>query len=176
MVARSRCLSCHEVQGAGGRLSTVALDRIGSQLQPEYLRTFLREPSAVRVGLEVRMPRMNISEEDAAAFADFAARVLVDDRLDAWVAPPPAAVRDGAAAYDRLGCRGCHQIAGTGGYVGPDLTKVGRRLRPGWIAAWIAAPARWKADTVQPDYGLSEADVSALTAYLMTLRGEARPR
>jgi len=176
IVTRYRCLSCHEMQGTGGHLSTVALDRVGSQLQPEYLRTFLREPSAVRVGLDVRMPRMNISEEEATAFTDYAQRVLVDDRLDLWAAPPQTAVRDGAAAYDRLGCRGCHQIAGTGGYIGPDLTKVGRRLRPGWIAAWLAAPGRWKPGTVQPDYGLSQADVSALTAYLMTLRDKARPR
>jgi cbb3-type cytochrome oxidase cytochrome c subunit len=176
IVTRYRCLSCHEMQGAGGRLSTVPLDRVGSQLQPEYLRAFLREPGTVRVGLDVRMPRMNLGAQEAAAFADYAQRVLVDDRLAAWVPPPPGAEREGAVLYDRLGCRGCHQISGSGGYVGPDLTKVGRRLQPGWIAAWLTSPGSWKPGTLQPDYGLSAAEASSITAYLMTLRDEARPR
>jgi cytochrome c2 len=164
-----RCLSCHDLNGAGGTLSTVSLDRIGSQLQPGYLRAFLREPGAVRVGLDVRMPRMNIDEREAALLTDYAGRLLVDDRLASWLQPAPGAVPAGATLYERLGCRGCHQIDGTGGYIGPDLSGVGLRLQPGWIKAWLLEPGRWKPGTLQPDYGLSDEQGAALTAYLLTL-------
>jgi cytochrome c551/c552 len=174
LFTRYRCLSCHQLEGKGERLSTVVLDRIGSQLQPEYLRTFLREPGTVRVGLDVRMPRMNISESEAATLVDFARRLLVDDRLAAWSTPGPQATIDGKALYDRLGCRGCHQIGRDGGYIGPDLSAVGRRLQPGWMKAWLQAPERWKAGTLQPDYGLTDAESVALTAYMLTLTREER--
>ena len=123
----------------------------------------------MRVGLDVRMPRLHMTDREVAVFADYARRVLIDDRLATWTPPAAGAERTGAALYQSLGCRACHGIARVGGYVGPDLTAVGRRLEPGWIAAWLAAPSRWKPGTLQPDYGLRPDQVTALTAYLMTL-------
>lgn len=168
---RYRCLSCHEWQGGGGRLSTVALDRIGSQLRAEYLAEYLQNPVAVRVGLDVRMPRMNISDVEAGAVVGYARRVLIDDRLESWMPPPREAAGQGKTLYDTLGCRGCHSIAGDGGYVGPDLTGVGRRLQPGWMTEWLASPRQWKRDTVHPDYGLTREQANSLTAFLLTLTG-----
>ena len=130
----------------------------------------------MRVGLDVRMPRMNISGDEAAALADFAGRVLIDDRLTAWSPPGAQAAAAGADLYARLGCRGCHQIDGSGGYIGPDLSAVGRRLKPGWMNAWLKSPARWKTGTLQPDYGLTDDESAALTAYLQTLTREPRRR
>jgi mono/diheme cytochrome c family protein len=153
----------------------VALDRIGSQLRPEWLRSFLREPSTVRVSVEVRMPRMGISEAEANVLAEYAERALVDDRVAPWTPPAKEAVAAGAELYTRLGCQGCHQVDRAGGFVGPDLSGVGRRLQPGWMKAWLLAPARWKAGTTQPDYGLTDDQATALTAYLLTLtRTEAK--
>jgi mono/diheme cytochrome c family protein len=175
LFAKYRCLSCHQLGGRGGLLSTVALDRIGSQLTPDWLRSFLREPSTVRVSVEVRMPRMGITADEADVLAEYASRALVDDRLASWTVPPQGAATAGADLYARLGCQGCHQVEGRGGYVGPDLSSVGRRLQPGWMKAWLLAPERWKRDTTQPDYGLTEDQATALTAYLLTLtRTEAR--
>jgi mono/diheme cytochrome c family protein len=175
LFTRYRCLSCHQLGGGGGTLSTVPLDRIGSQLTPEWLRSFLREPSTVRVSVEVRMPRMGITIEEADVLAEYAARALVDDRLAPWTAPSSDAAAAGVDLYTRLGCQGCHQVDGLGGYVGPDLSSVGRRLQPGWMKAWLLAPGRWKPGTSQPDYGLTEQQATALTAYMLTLtRAEAR--
>ncbi len=173
---RYRCLSCHEWQGGGGRLSTVALDRIGSQLRPEYLAQYLQRPVPVRIGLDVRMPRLNISKAEADAIVDYARRVLIDDRLEAWTPPPREAAAQGEKLYETLGCGGCHGIAGKGGYVGPDLTGVGRRLRPGWMTEWLVAPGQWKPETVHPDYGLTREQANSLTAFLLTLTGGARTR
>jgi cytochrome c2 len=170
IVARYRCLSCHSIGGSGGDLSTVPLDRIGSQLQSDYLVRYLLNPGAVRVSVEARMPVFHMLPEEAKTIADYAAATFLDDDLDRYDARfTPAEARRGEQLYRQLGCVGCHQINMQGGYVGPDLSNTGRRLRPGWTAAWLTAPGRYKPGTLQPDYGLTAAEARALTAYLAVL-------
>lgn len=169
LFARYRCLSCHQVRGWGGELSTVPLDRIGSQLQHSYLVSYLQLPSAVRVSLEERMPQFNMTREEAQLLADYFADVFVDDSLERPSPPGPEAARRGEQLFQTLGCRSCHMLGGTGGYVGPDLSDSGRRLKAGWIESWLSDPEQWKPGTLQPNYGLKREEASALTAYLMTL-------
>ena len=170
LVSRYRCMSCHQIGGSGGTLSTVPLDRIGSQLQRDYLVGYLLNPGAVRVSVEARMPVFHMLREEARTIADYAADAFVDDRLDAYDAHfSGAEVRRGGELYRQLGCVGCHQLNMQGGYVGPDLSSAGTRLRPGWTAAFLQNPGREKPGTLQPDYGLSPADVRALTAYMSSL-------
>ena len=170
LVTRYRCLSCHRIGGAGGDLSTVPLDRIGSQLQRDYLVGYLLNPGAVRVSVEARMPVFHMLPEEARAIADYAASTLLDDDLDRYDARfTPAEARRGEELYRQLGCVGCHQLNLQGGYVGPDLSNTGIRLRPGWTAAWLLSPNSCKPGTLQPDYGLSALDARALTAYLSGL-------
>jgi mono/diheme cytochrome c family protein len=174
LVSRYRCLSCHQIGGSGGDLSTVPLDRIGSQLQRDYLVRYLLNPGAVRVSIEARMPVFHMLPEEARTIADYVAGTFLDDRLDAYDAHfTETEVRRGAELYRQLGCVGCHQLSLHGGYVGPDLSDAGARLRPGWTAAFLQNPGREKPGTLQPDYGLSPLDARALTAYVSGLG--ARP-
>ena len=170
LLARYRCLSCHSVNGFGGDLSTVPLDRIGSQLQHDYVAKYLLNPGAVRVSVEARMPVFHMRPDDAKVIADYFATVFLDDKLDQYDTHFSASeARRGEELYGQLGCRACHQLGTTGGYVGPELSTTGARLKAGWIAAWLSSPQTYKPDTLQPDYGLSSADARALTAYLSSL-------
>lgn len=169
LVSRYRCLACHQLRGWGGELSTVPLDRIGSQLQHSYLVAYLLNPGAVRVSLEERMPNFKMTPEEARALADYLSTVFIDDALEQPGPIDAAAAARGQRLFADLGCRACHIVDGRGGYVGPDLSDTGRRLKPRWIEAWLSAPEKWKPGTLQPDYGLEPADARALTAYLMTL-------
>jgi mono/diheme cytochrome c family protein len=178
LMERYRCLSCHSIGGFGGNLSTVPLDRIGSQLQRDYVVDYLLNPGAVRVSVEARMPVFHMLPAEARTIADYASLVFLDDGFEAYDARfTPADVQKGQDLYARLGCVGCHQVGTAGGYVGPDLSTSGRRLKPGWVAAWLRSPGRHKPGTLQPDYGLSAADARALTAYVCSLGtgGSARP-
>ena len=168
-MARYRCLSCHQVAGSGGTLSTVPLDRIGSQLQRAYVTSYLQRPGAVRVSVEERMPQFNMTEAEARVLADYLATVFVDDALEQPIPLDAEAARRGAQLFATLGCRACHIVGGRGGYVGPDLSDTGRRLKPGWIAAWLSDPAKWKPGTLEPNHGLKPDEVRALTSYLMSL-------
>ncbi len=170
LMSRYRCLSCHSVGGFGGDLSTVPLDRIGSQLKRDYLVTYLLNPGAVRVSVEARMPVFHMPLDEANVFADYLSTVFLDDNLEKYDANFTAAeTRHGQELYGQLGCGACHQLGTTGGYVGPELSTTGSRLKPGWIAAWLTTPAAYQPGTLQPDYGLSSADARALTAYLSSL-------
>jgi mono/diheme cytochrome c family protein len=169
LVRRYRCLSCHQIRGTGGTLSTVPLDRIGSQLRRDYLERYLENPGAVRVAVEERMPKFNLAPEEIRDLADHLSTVLVDDALETPVELDAEAATAGRALWDRLGCQGCHIVGPSGGFVGPDLNDAGRRLKPGWVTVWLLDPESWKPGTLQPDYGLDPDQARALTAYVMTL-------
>jgi mono/diheme cytochrome c family protein len=169
LVRRYRCLSCHRIRGTGGTLSTVLLDRIGSQLRRDYIERFVQNPIGVRVSLPVRMPHLNIAPEEARVLADYLSTVMVDDSLEVEVPRDPATVARGRELFDRHGCIGCHIAGEHGGYVGPELNGSGSRLKAGWTVAWLMDPERWKPGTLQPDYRLSRADAEALAAYTLSL-------
>lgn len=175
LFTRYRCLSCHSVGGFGGDLSTVPLDRIGSQLQHEYLAKYLINPGAVRVSVEARMPVFHMLPDEAKLIADYFSTVFLDDSLDQYDTNfTSAEKRRGQELYGQLGCQACHQLGLKGGYVGPELSTSGVRLKPGWICAWLSKPQTYHPDTLQTDYGLSSADARALTAYLSSL-GRSAP-
>lgn len=169
IVQRYRCLSCHQIRGWGGTISTVPLDRIGSQLKRDYLESYLKNPFAVRVSVEERMPHFNMTDSEARSLADYLSLVFVDDRLEKPIALDTDEARRGQQLFEKLGCRGCHIVGGKGGYVGPDLSDGSHRLKAGWTEAWLLKPQKWKPGTLQPDYGLAPDDARALTAYVMSL-------
>jgi len=136
----------------------------------------VQNPIAVRVGLQVRMPKLNIARDEARVLADYLSTVMVDDSLAGDVPRDAATVERGRALFERHGCVSCHIVGKRGGYVGPDLNGGGRRLQPGWTVAFLLEPDRWKPGTLQPDYGLSRDEAVALTAYTLSLpprRGRA---
>jgi mono/diheme cytochrome c family protein len=176
LVRRYRCLSCHTIAGTGhlmpatgGPLSTVALDRIGSQLRREYIEAYVQKPIAVRVGLQERMPHLNIAPEEARVLASYLSTVMRDDALEGVVPTSAATVSRGKRLFDEHGCVSCHIVGDKGGFVGPELNGSGRRLKPGWTVAWLMQPQRWKPGTLEPDYGLERGEAEALAAYVLSL-------
>jgi mono/diheme cytochrome c family protein len=175
LVRRYRCLSCHTIGGSGHLtatglpLSTVALDRIGSQLTRTHLERYIAQPYGVRVALPERMPHLNIAPEEARALAGYLATVMVDDAIEGEVPRDAATVARGKALFEKHGCAGCHMVGNSGGYVGPDLNGAGARLKPGWTVAWLLEPERWKPGTLEPDRGLAKPEAEALAAYVLSL-------
>jgi len=112
-------------------------------------------------------------DDQRAFIANFAENVLRDDSIPEEIfatAPPRDLVERGRKLYhERYGCQACHMIGGQGGFYGPTLDAAGKRLKTGWIYAWLKGPQRWRADVREPDYGLDDADARALTAYVASL-------
>lgn len=127
---------------------------------------------------------------ESHAFMAFGAVVMEPDAFDAWladeaedaVAPGTATQERGKQIFLSEGCGGCHQVRGTAadGQVGPDLTHLAGRttlaagslpLEATALRGWIRNPAEFKPGVEMPAYSyLSENDLDALTAYLMSLK------
>ncbi len=95
--------------------------------------------------------------------------------------PTSALARRGAQIFDSGPCSTCHTIRGTSahGYVGPDLTHLASRTtlgaltipnRPADLRGWITDNQRYKPGNQMPDFHLGGAQLSALVAYLDSLK------
>ena len=111
--------------------------------------------------------------------------------FDAWVATQqsPPLVPDSVAAapawegrkiFAESGCVACHTITGISeGVIGPNLNHVGSRttiagaMHPNTsehLAHWISAPDKMKPGTKMLNLGLSPEQVTAIVAYLQSLK------
>jgi len=173
IVSRYRCLSCHQIGGRGGDISTAPLTFEGSKVNRQWLAKYLLVPYSIRPILPERMPVLKISQADAEKLADAIATWYVDPAIaDDPFAGRPASDHDaaeGARLYTTLGCRSCHIIGNTGGYYGPPLNDTQARLKAGWVFRFLQNPQRWRADIRCPNYGLTDTDALRLTAYLESL-------
>lgn len=173
LVRQYRCMSCHQIGGAGGDLSTAPLTAEGSKVRESWLAGYLKLPTTVRPILEERMIQLQMPDDQRAFIANFAQNVLRDDRIPEEIfpgTPPPAEVERGRKLFhERYGCQACHMIGGKGGFYGPVLDGAGARLKTGWIFTWLKGPQRLRADAREPDYGLDDADARALAAYVASI-------
>ncbi len=102
------------------------------------------------------------------------------ERLKAPSAQAAGAAADGLQAFLAGGCVACHTIQGvSAGVVGPDLTHFGSRKTlaagllpntPDHLARWLASPPAVKPGALMPKLPLTEAQISALVAYLGSLK------
>lgn len=79
-------------------------------------------------------------------------------------------VERGEAAFKNNGCYGCHMIGKAGTPIGPDLSQVGGKYSPDYLARWLRDPTLQRPSAHMPALELSEDDVKALSAYLGSLR------
>jgi cytochrome c oxidase subunit II len=126
-----------------------------------------------------------------ASHANMRHRAVVEapETFTAWAAkqrepaatPPddsPAAA--GLRIYLMGTCVGCHTVRGvSGGGIGPDLTHFGSRKTiaggilpntPENLTRWVRHAPAVKPGSVMPEQKLSDAEVTALVAYLLSLR------
>lgn len=76
---------------------------------------------------------------------------------------PSAAAQDGATLFRERGCVQCHQLRGSGGTKGPDLSGVGRRLKKEAIQTQIVGGGG-----AMPAFGnaLPKQEIATLVEYL----------
>ena len=84
----------------------------------------------------------------------------------------------GQEIYNLKGCSGCHKIAGAGGDLGPDLTNEGNIVfhDAEWHRRHFMDPPSLVPGSTMPKLGLTENELSALTAFMLSLRSEDLPK
>lgn len=176
---RYKCYVCHKFNGYGGDLAP-DLTYEGSRAQRKWLVDFLMKPQTLRPTLVVRMPQFNLSEKEAATLADYIGMVLQNPAVTPATIDEkkftPDMVKLGKQLYEvKYQCQSCHTIGGAGGYVGPNLNNAGNWLTPAWISSWLKNPQALVPGSIEPRRTLTESEIRALTAYLMTLRQRETP-
>ena len=99
-----------------------------------------------------------------------AAMLLAVASLAAAQSPSNSVTERGEAAFKNNGCYGCHMIGKAGTPIGPDLSQVGSKYSPDYIARWLRDPALQRPSAHMPALELTEDDMKALAAYLGSLR------
>ncbi|MFH1268501.1 MAG: c-type cytochrome, partial [Planctomycetota bacterium] len=132
----------------------------GFKVQPEWLYDYLLEPFAIRPAVVLRMPKYNLSPEEAGKLVDYFAAVAgvdfpysFDPRgqiadLEAKELARPNRLDDAMRiVIDRTTyCTKCHLVGdySPGGetqtVLAPRLDRVGPRLRPEYLHRWLANP------------------------------------
>lgn len=78
----------------------------------------------------------------------------------------------GRRLFEESGCIGCHKLKGTGGAIGPELSKVGSKRSPEWLMSHFKDPASVSPGSAMPPIKASVEDLKSLTLYILSLTGE----
>ena len=81
-----------------------------------------------------------------------------------------ALVAQGRQIFTDQGCLGCHTVGAAGTPIGPDLRRAASRYPEAVLARWLRDPAAQEPTRHMPDLRLTEAEATALAAYLASLR------
>ena len=82
-----------------------------------------------------------------------------------------AAVQEGSSVYGEAFCSSCHAMqnaAGNlvGGNLGPELTLVGSKVTPEWLADWLRDPKVYAPQTKMPHYRFDSKQIGLLMGFL----------
>ncbi len=85
--------------------------------------------------------------------------------------PDAAALQAGASVYGESFCASCHAVQNAaglmvGGTLGPELTRIGTKARPAWLAQWVGNPKLYDPGTAMPHYRFDAKQVALVTGFL----------
>lgn len=159
------CRQCHVIQGDGGEVGP-DLTNLGLRRSKEWLVRWLEDPTLFRPSSG--MPGFSWKSEqeihDIIAYLDTFKQPVDKEKI----LKEKNLIKAGEKLVKAYDCRACHKI-GTGGIdIYPDLTHIGRKLRPEWDKKFLKNPADWDPFTYMPNFNLSDREINAIVAYLMS--------
>jgi mono/diheme cytochrome c family protein len=187
---RAGCYACHKTRGFEGlRKPGPNLTRIGAKLDPEWVKTWVRKPSAIKATTWMPQPwynsNSNTPEDAQRSETEIEATVAYLFANSEMYQPPVASPPKGDAAsgkriVDTIGCLGCHISgnenrweAGPRRTFGQPLQNIGNKTSYAWLYNWVRDPKHYSADTYMPDLRLTDSQVADVATYLTTLKGPA---
>ena len=197
LLAGLNCVGCHRLTGIerppmlGPDLSSV-----GTKVSREWLYKWLKEPRTIidssgnvtvngyETEEEPRMPQFNLSEQELRGLSAYLSSLRgrsvepykFDPRVVATWEKKPDLVDQGEVRFREMFCSTCHSLAVTragethmiGGDIGPELTKVGSKVNPDWLAAWLRNPQAYLPASQMPRYQWSDEDLYKVVHYITT--------
>ncbi len=191
------CIGCHRLQGIGRPVMIGPdLTNIGAKVSREWIYKWLKEPRTIidsngnvtvdgyENDEEPRMPKFRLDESELRALSAYLSSLQrkpiapyrFDPRVLAALEKAPGVADQGETRFRQMFCTTCHSIAVTragetqliGGDIGPELTKVGSKVKPDWLVAWLRDPQSYLTHSLMPRYGWSDEDLYKITRYIMS--------
>jgi mono/diheme cytochrome c family protein len=181
LLASYGCVHCHTIKlPDGGTVKATddppPLSHIADKTTREWIYAWLKDPQAYAAS--ARMPNFKLSDNDArdiSAFLIANSKALAGDTVPvaAPVAKTPPEPIAGATLYGESFCASCHSVqnaAGNivGGDVGPELTRIGNKVRPEWLRAWLKNPRTYDPTTGMPHYRFTDQQLTILEGFLQS--------
>jgi len=153
-----------------------SLVHIADKTTREWIYSWLKDPQAYAAS--TTMPNYKLSDSDASdisAYLMSSSKPQAGDTVATLVnsvgktqTSDPAA---GVSLYGQSFCASCHAVqnaAGNlvGGDVGPELTRLGNKVKAEWLNAWLDNPRIYDATTPMPHYRFTPQQVATLAGYL----------
>src|SRR5437762_2100957 len=184
---RAGCYACHKTKGFENvRKPGPILTKIESKLTPGWVKTWIRNPRAVKP--TTWMPRIwynsnSSSPQDAvrneveinAAVAYLFANSEKHEL--AVKSPPRGDAASGQKIVRSIGCLGCHVLdektrieAGPRRTFGQPLQNIGSKTTYEWIFNWVRDPKHYSPDTYMPNLRLTDQQVADVATFLSGLK------
>jgi cytochrome c1 len=176
LLSRYGCVHCHTVKLPDGTTMKAdddppSLSHIGDKTSREWIFAWLKDPQAYSV--TATMPNFKLTDDDARDMAAFLIANSTAVAGDAQAGSTKAASDPsaGASLYGESFCASCHAVqnaAGNmvGGNIGPELTRVGSKVKPDWLQSWLRNPRVYDPATAMPHYRFNDAQVATLSGFL----------
>ena len=172
---RYKCLSCHPFGGQGGKLAP-DLTFEGSKVQKDWLKNYMVKPYAIRPYLVERMPRFNMTSKEAGIVAEYAQLILRNNEIDTKPFSKKGDPDIGRRLYfDKYTCQSCHSINGEGGYYGPALETVAKRLTFTWLDTRLVNVHPYEPGAREPAWSIPDEERKNILGFLGTLKVEEKP-
>jgi len=186
---RAGCYACHKTKGFDTNIRKPGpiLTRIDSKLTQDWVKTWIRNPRAVKP--TTWMPRFfynsnNSGPEDAprneAEINAIVAYLFANSEKHEFAVktPPRGDAKNGEKIVKEIGCQGCHVVGeGKRDEIGPrrtfgqPLENIGNKTSYEWIYNWVRDPKHYSPDTYMPNLRLTDAQVADVATYLSGLKG-----
>jgi len=177
MLARYGCVHCHTIKLPDGSTMKAtddppSLSHIADKTTREWIYAWLKDPQAYAVS--ATMPNFKLSDADGrdiSAFLIANSTPVPGDTAPVVTSKAPPDPTAGASLYGESFCASCHAVqnaAGNvvGGDVGPELTRVGNKVKPEWLQVWLRNPRLYDPGTGMPHYRFNDQQAGVLAGFL----------
>jgi mono/diheme cytochrome c family protein len=193
LLVELNCAGCHRLRDVERPdMLGPDLTNVGTKVSRQWIYKWLKEPRTVtdqsgnatvdgyETGGIPRMPQFRLNETELRDLSGYLSTLKskpvqpyhFESRVTAAGKNDPA--DQGELRFRQMFCSTCHSLsvtrAGTtsliGGDFGPELTKVGSKVNPGWLIAWLRDPQSYLPHSKMPRYQWSDADLYGVTQYI----------
>jgi cytochrome c1 len=180
LLSREGCVHCHAVKLPDGSTMKAtddppSLSHIADKTTREWIYAWLKDPQAY--ASTATMPNFKLTDDDARDISAFlvAGSTPLQGDSSTVSAKPSSDPAAGPSLYGESFCASCHAVqnaAGNvvGGDVGPELTRIGTKVKPGWLQAWLQNPRNYDPATGMPHYRFNDKNdkqVATLSTFLL---------